>query len=349
MRQPHPAASPFTLTQGEILEQLDWTPAPAAPAPAAPAPLELASPELALLLERLASLRIATLWMTEPSATRVEAYRTSGHPWEILLESQGDLDWIAGRIAAPAALTLTLRPGLWLPHLLQQGGHSARSAWKAFGRFALTLLQRDCCRDSFLIGLLIPPILNAPQPHPDARLPVYTVRHLLEAALPASALPSLPLDPTLAPALLKAWNRALDALLSLGWSNGRANAMVGPADFYIEPYPSWLNPGSTSRKPPDWIEQWFAQPLRLVPPTDLLGLPPDPGKKTAAPSRPARRLRFDRLTGAEIRAARKAKQLTQSQLADALHVHQSLIAKIEVGQRALSEALERSLRQVLDL
>jgi transcriptional regulator with XRE-family HTH domain len=65
--------------------------------------------------------------------------------------------------------------------------------------------------------------------------------------------------------------------------------------------------------------------------------------------RAQRRLRLDRLSGAEIRSARKAKQLTQSQLADVLHVHQSLIAKIEVGQRTVTEALERSLRQVLEL
>jgi DNA-binding XRE family transcriptional regulator len=342
MRQPHPVASAFTLTQGEILDQLDWTATPSAPLP----------PDLGPLLDQLANLSIVTIWMSEPSATRVEAYRTSGHPWEILRETQGNLDWITGRVAPPAALTISLRPGLWLPHLIEQGGLSARSAWAAFGRFALTLLQRDHCRDSFLMSLLIPLILNAPQPHPDARQPSYTVRNLLDAALPTSARETLRLYPDIAPALFKMWNQALEALLSLGWSNGVTPEIVAPAEFYLAPRPAWLHPDLPDRKPPDWMEQWLEQPLKLVPPAALMGL--SPSSPSVRPSRlvspvPARRLRFDRLTGAEIRMARKAKQLTQSQLADVLHVHQSLIAKIEVGQRTVTEALERSLRQILEL
>jgi transcriptional regulator with XRE-family HTH domain len=65
--------------------------------------------------------------------------------------------------------------------------------------------------------------------------------------------------------------------------------------------------------------------------------------------RPQRRRHIERLSGSEIRSARKAKQLTQSQLAEVLHVHQSLIAKIEVGQRTVTADLERTLRQVLEL
>ncbi len=345
MRQPFPAASPFTLTEREILEQLDWTPTPAVPSP----------PDLAPLLEQLTNLSITTIWMSEPSAPHIEVHCTSGHPWEILRATQGNLDWTTGRVAPPAAQTITLRPGLWLPHLMQQGGLSARSAWEAFGQFALTLLQRDHCRDSFLMSLLIPLILNAPQPHPNARSPSYTVQTLLDAALPTSALQTLRLHPDIGPALFKVWNQSLEALLTLGWSNGSTPAMATPAEFYLRPYPDWLNLDHPGRKPPNWIEQWFVQPLSLVPPTALMGLPPAPAPAPndrpthLALPHPTRRLRFDRLTGSQIRTARKAKQLTQSQLADVLHVHQSLIAKIEVGQRTVTEALERSLRQVLEL
>jgi ribosome-binding protein aMBF1 (putative translation factor) len=123
-----------------------------------------------------------------------------------------------------------------------------------------------------------------------------------------------------------------------------------------------LNINSPSRKPSDWERQWLAQPLRLMPPADLMGshiasVPPEkkpsaslqPRVPHSSPSTPSGRLRFNRLTGAEIRTARKAKQLTQTQLAEVLHVHQSLIAKIEVGQRTVTEPLDRALRQVLGL
>jgi DNA-binding XRE family transcriptional regulator len=343
MRQPSPAASPFTLTEREILEQLDWNPSAAVPSP----------PNLAHLLEQLTTLSITTIWMSEPSATHLKAHRTSGHPWEILSVTQGNLDWTTGRVAPPEELTITLRPGLWLPHLIQQGGLSARSAWAAFGQFALTLLEGDHCRDSFLMSLLVPLLLNAPQPYPDARSPSYTVQTLLDAALPTSARHTLQLYPDIGPALFRLWNQTLEALLTLGWSNSSTPAIATPTEFYQLPYPDWLNLDHPGRKPPNWIEQWFVQPLTLVPPADLMGLPPFPAQTDRpahlAPPRPARRLRFERLTGSQIRTARKAKQLTQSQLADVLHVHQSLIAKIEVGQRTITEALEQSLRQVLEL
>jgi DNA-binding transcriptional regulator YiaG len=342
MRQSHPMVSPFTLSLREIEEQLDWTARSQLPSP----------PDLMYLLQQLTDLTIVTIWMPEPSTIHAQTYYTSGHPWDLLSEVQGNFDWVQGRIAQPTQQSITLRPGLWLHHLLQQGGGHALSAWKSFGQIALQLLELDHCRDSFLVSLLVALTLNAPQSHPEAKPSLYTVQNLLDIVLPNGALRSrqLPLDS--ASLLLKTWNQSLEALLELGWSGRSPGALATPSDFYLVPYPDWLEINPHSRKPSDWIAQWLSQPLQFMPPADLMGFVSSSGEKDDIPTQSQetrRRLRFDRLSGSEIRRARKAKQLTQSQLAALLHVHQSLIAKIEVGQRSISEELEQTLRQVLEL
>ncbi len=335
MRHPHP----FTLTHREILEQLDWdTSADQSPSP----------PDLPYLLQQINTLTLTTFWMSEPTAAaQVEAISISGHPWEILSETQGTLDWVTGGISQPAESAITLRPGLWLHHLFEKGGLSARSAWETFGQLALTLLERDHCRDPFLISLLIVLSLNAPEPQPEARPSCYTVHTLLDATLPTPVLETLQLHPDIAPTLFKIWYQALASLVTLGWTS-RPVAQAQPTDFYIAPFPDWLNIHCHSRKPSDWIAQWLVQPLQFIAPFSSVS---EPSSARPLPSvvRGSRRLSLDRLSGSAIRRARKGKALTQSQLADMLHVHQSLIAKIEVGQRTVTEDLERSLRQVLEL
>jgi hypothetical protein len=174
MGQPQPMSNPITLTHREIRTQLDWEPQPDHPAP----------PDLEPLLEQLSALTITSIWMSEPSSTQIEALHTSGHPWDILSAIQGPFDWLTGSITQPNERFITLRPGLWLHHLLQQGGPSARRAWESFGHVALQLLAHEDCRDPFLVSLLIALSLNAPQPHPDARASTYTVHNLLDLALP---------------------------------------------------------------------------------------------------------------------------------------------------------------------
>jgi DNA-binding transcriptional regulator YiaG len=343
-RHPHR----LTLTHREILAQLDWETAAALAQNPPP-------PDLPHLLQQLGTLTLTTLWITEPTAAQIETLSISGHPWEILSETQSPLDGVTGRISPPAESSITLRPGLWLHHLFEKGGASARSTWETFGHLALTLLERDYCRDPFLLSLLLVLSLNAPEPQPEGRPSCYTVHTLLDAVLPTPALATLQHHPDIASTLFKIWYQALASLVNLGWRSfpDAAPSAVQPTDFYIAPFPDWLNIHLHRRKPSDWTAQWLAQPLQFIAPQSSTL---DIGKSCASSVHPTpsairsqRRLRFERLSGAEIRSARKAKQLTQSQLADVLHVHQSLIAKIEVGQRTVTEDLERSLRQVLEL
>jgi DNA-binding XRE family transcriptional regulator len=335
MRHPHS----FTLTHREILEQLDW--GASADQPSSP-------PDLPYLLKQIDTLTLTTFWMSEPTAAaQVEAISISGHPWEILSKTQGTLDWVTGGISQPAESSITLRPGLWLHHLFEKGGLSAQSAWETFGQLALTLLERDHCRDPFLISLLTVLSLNAPEPQPEVRPSCYTVHTLLDATLPTTVLETLQLHPDIAPTLFKIWYQALESLVTLGWTS-RPIAQAQPTDFYIAPFPDWLNIHCHRRKPSDWIAQWLVQPLHFIAPLSAIS-EPSSARPLPSVATGSRRLSLDRLSGSAIRRARKGKALTQSQLADMLHVHQSLIAKIEVGQRTVTEDLERSLRQVLEL
>lgn len=341
MRQSHPANAAFTLSYQDLTDQLGWHPDPLQPAP----------PDLLQLLTHLSTLTITSIWMTESHLAQADAFQACGHPWEILQDTQGVFDWTAGRVSAPTDLRFTFRPGLWLTHLFRHGGTQAQSAWSSFGSYAFQLLQLDYCRNSFLLSLLVSLCLNVPEPGPQVRPVTFSVRNLLDATLPTSTSQALAMHLDMAEAMFKVWQQSLAALLTLGWSGPASERSAMP--FYVAPCPDWLSRTPVSRKPQDWVEQWLAQPIQFQPPPHLMprasSLTPTRERSTTAAGPLLRRLRFERLTGPEIRRARKLKRLTQAQLADQLHVHQSLIAKIEAGQRAVTDELERSLRQVLEL
>nr|MCU0570752.1 helix-turn-helix domain-containing protein [Oculatellaceae cyanobacterium Prado106] len=119
--------------------------------------------------------------------------------------------------------------------------------------------------------------------------------------------------------------------------------------FYIQPCPEWLDPDTKLKKPRGWMDIWLEQKLIIKPPNlipermaSLMTSKKRSPKKLKAASNPP-------LTGAEIKEARKEKGWTQTKLAGTLKVHQSLIAKIESGDRPISAEMETSLRRVLDL
>ncbi|MGB8698984.1 MAG: helix-turn-helix transcriptional regulator [Thermosynechococcaceae cyanobacterium] len=353
MRQPHPTAMSFTLKASDLLNQLAWQPSPEALV------------NLVQGMEQLKTVLVNSLWMTDPQSAQVEAFNISGHPWEILTDARGNLDWTTGQMTQPEQVYFAVRPGLWIQYLLQYSGAEAERSFTQFGQFALTVLKLDYCRDPLLLSLLTYLLFhNATLPQ-EARSSTHTVSDLLAAALVQSGSPDWSTYQPQARALFRWWRQALEALLVLGWSGDRAAPNIRrpdgsqrphPTDFYLSPYPDWLHPNYPHRKPPHWFEEWLTQPLilkapRFINPTASRSQTPAPNTQPSLElddRRPVR-LRFERLTGAEIRTARKAKQLTQAQLAEALQVHQSLIAKIEVGRRAVTDDLEPLFREFLEL
>jgi DNA-binding transcriptional regulator YiaG len=339
MTQPTPQNSAFTLKISDIREQLDWQLSPGADPPD---PLELVT--------QLRNLKISSIWMTDPRSSQVEAFSLNGLPWEILCDIRGNLDWTTGRLTYPEQVYVTLRPGLWVSRLLELGGLPVETAFRALGNLALKVLRQGYCKEPLVLSLLIYLMFReALLSDPDQR-PVESVRDLLTAALPypSDAAWTLPSESALT--LLKVWHRSLEALLVLDWRPNEGHPPYRYSDFYGLSCPDWLL--RASPKPEDWVEQWLALPILLKSPlADRMGTSARqiPSQISSEGSKHPVRLRFDRLTGSEVRSARKALRLTQSQLAEALHVHQSLIAKIEAGQRSVSDDLEQSLRKVLAL
>lgn len=338
MMQPHPQNA-FTLKISDIREQLDWQPSPETDPPD---PLELVT--------QLRDLKISSIWMTDPRSSQVEAFSLSGSPWEVLSDIRGNLDWTTGQLTHPEQVYITIRPGLWVSRLLELGGLPIETAFQTLGRLALVLLRQGYCKEPLVLSLLIYLMFREALLSDPEQRPIDSVRELLTAALPYPSEAVWTIQPESALTLLQVWHRALEALLVLDWIPSEGNLPYHVSDFYGPSCPDWLL--HASPKPKDWVEQWLALPIVLKPPlAEELGTSTQqiPSQISSEGSKYPVRLRFDRLTGSEVRSARKALRLTQSQLADALHVHQSLIAKIEAGRRSVSDDLEQSLRKVLAL
>ncbi len=344
IRQSIPEQDSFSLKAHDVLEQLDWP---------------TSSVSLMTLLhgfERVCSMEVTSVWMLDDQRAQAEAFQVNGRPWEILTDLRGNLDWKTGRIGRPDLILFTIRPGLWVSQVLKIGSTESAKSFEGFARWALSLLKLDLCRDPFLLGLLIYLMRAALSESEGSQFACFSVQELLEAVLQAPARQVLGSSER-ALILFNNWNQALNSLSVLGWASKfsvQEAKKIPPSgtEFYIHPCPEWLNPISSVPKPPDWIEVWLAQSITLKAPQSSSEHPTRARLSLTQPlasDRSLRKLRFDRLTGSEIRTARKAMRLTQAQLAQSLHVHQSLVAKIEAGRRSITEDLEQSLRQILQI
>jgi DNA-binding transcriptional regulator YiaG len=272
--------------------------------------------------------------------------------WEVLIHPHGPLDWRTGKIEKPDEVYITVRPGLWTTYFLGQAGSKAREAMHQFSNLALNLLRLDLNDNELTLRLAIHLTLDARMRASDPHPYEYQVKPLLTAVLPEDVMQQVQ-ESSEAAGLFDHWSHALKLLGKLGWRPEEnslqleAQADQNPV-FYVKPYPKWLEPESSFRKPRGWVNYWLEQRLILKPPI----LEPErlalihanrPDQQTLQP------LYTGNLTGTEVRAARQARNLTQTELAGLLQVHQSLVARIELGDRTISPTLEASLRQVLGL
>lgn len=339
MRQSKPWESTFTLKASDIIEELGWNKNHNTNLPTK-------RNEVASIAHALSCLLVKSVWLEGRGKTQVDASTPIGRMWELLIDPHGQFDWTTGRIENPDEVFITVRPGLWTAHFLNQAGSKAKEALYQFGYLALNILKIDPYHDELALRLAIHLTLDVRIRARDRHPYEYKLRSLLSAILPETDIQDACQSSDKARNLFKRWNHASKLLASLGW-----HSVDNPdaTSFYTVPYPDWMDPESKLKKPRGWIEQWLEQKLVICPPDPIpermSSLSPSktklPKRIKAKDTRP--------LTGEEVKAARKTKGWTQAKLAGTVKVHQSLIAKVEAGKRTISDDLAATLRQVLDL
>jgi DNA-binding transcriptional regulator YiaG len=343
MKQAAPWESTFTIKATDIIQELGWDRNHSTDLPTK-------RNEIANIAYALSCLLVKAVWMEGRGKTRINASTPVGRMWEVLINPQGQLDWATGRIDKPNEVYLTVRPGLWTTHFLNQAGSKAKDALHQFGYLALSILQIDPYHDELALRLAIHLTLEARVGAQAESSYTYTVRSLLQSVLPTTTLQAAQENREKARSLFDRWNHAVKLLAHLGWLSQQGSdtdPFSSPNSvFYVKPYPDWLIPENSIRKPRGWVQDWLDQSLVMQPPHPIPEQDPrsqmKPGRKKSLPA-------HNQLSGTDIRTARKAKKWTQAQLADALQVHQSLVARLESGDRTPSSALEETLRQLLNL
>jgi DNA-binding XRE family transcriptional regulator len=350
MRQSKPWESTFTLKATDIIEELGWDKNHGSNLPTK-------RNEVASIAYALSCLLVKSVWIEGRGKTQVDASTPIGRMWEILIDSQGQFDFVTGRVEQPEEVYITIRPGLWTAHFLNQAGSKAKEALYQFGYLALNILKIDPYHDELALRLAIHLTLDVRIRARDRNPYEYKVRSLLGCILPETVIQEAIQNSDKARNLFKRWNHAAQLLGGLGWRSApiqedetRINADEIPQGvFYTHPYPEWMDPESKVKKPRGWIEQWLEQKLIICPPHPIPERMQSLSRAKAVIPKRLKGKAPTPLSKEDIKAARKAKGWTQAKLAGTVGVDQSLIAKVESGKRAISDDLASDLRQVLSL
>ncbi len=348
MRQAKPWEGTFMIKATDIIEELGWNKNHSSNLPTK-------RNEVASIAHALSCLLVKAVWVEGKGKTQVDASTPIGRMWEILIDPHGQFDWTTGRIENPNEVYITVRPGLWTAHFLNQAGSKAKEALYQFGYLALNILKIDPYHDELALRLAIHLTIDVRIRARDRNPYEYKVRSLLNAILPEAVIQEACDNSDKARNLLKRWNHACELLGSLGWHFDAADVTDAAAQpsrsgvFYISPYPEWMLPDSKQKKPRGWIEQWLAQKLVIRPPNPIPERMSTLARDTPIVSKRLKAKAEKPISAEAVKQARLAKGWTQAKLAGTVKVHQSLIAKIESGKRAINDDLATTLRQILDL
>lgn len=336
MEEDEPWKSTFTLKASDIIQLLGWE-------RNHNTSLSEKRNSVASTAYALSCLLVKSVWAEGRGKRKVDASTPIGRMWDVLIDPHGQIDWVTGKIERPEEVYITVSPGLWTKHFLNRAGNRAREALHQFGYLARDILQIDPYHNEMALRLAIQLTLDSRVRVRNQNPYDYKVKSLLEEVIATAEIDKALTDKYKARDLKNRWNKALKLLMDLGWH----------IEFDPETYPDWLQPGSKAKKPKDWrkvkiIERILRAKLTIRPPHPipvLLSKVKEPKRPKQIPAAPP----VDPLTGEQMRAGRTKRGWSRKELGGFLGISADYIGKLERGDRAITDELDKKLRRLLHL
>jgi DNA-binding XRE family transcriptional regulator len=345
-----PWASQFSLKASDIVRELGWEKNHKRTIPEKL--LEIASTAFAL-----DCLLVKAIWIEGRNRKgQVVASTPIGRVWNVYIQPVGQLN-LEGKIDEPDEIYITVQPGLWTQNFLNKAGAKSKEALYQFSYLAQQVLKIDPYHNELALRLAIHLTL-------DSRVRLdgnYTVRELLEIALPKAVIEEARSNRQQAYQFKKRWDNTLKLLVELDWQ----------VEFDEKTYFQYLQPESTKKKPQGYIDKLLDAHLTIKPPHPIPKLigrktkstvntkakakpkpkakPKAKSKRSSSAQKSQSVVETEPITGTQIRTARKAKNWSQAKLAGFLDVSQKMISLIERGERSLNPELYWQVRQILEI
>lgn len=327
----------FTLKGTDIIQQIGWDKKHR---------LTVADKlsQIASIAFHLGKMLMQCTWVEgKPKGNKVDASVSISPLWVIEVDFRGQMNIFTGKVDDPVEVYIAVRPGPWAEKWLNKMGAKAGIALHQFGWLAAEILKINPYHDELALKLAIHLTMASRIKMRDKNQYEHKVGSLLEAVELEARINAARQLKREAYDLKQRWDNALKLLTSIGWR----------VIFEDSTYPDWLRPVSLAEKPSGWkkekiIDRLWRAKLTIMPPEPIPALLATKAKlspkqlKPAAPS-------WALMTAAQVREARKAKGWSQVKLAGWLGVSQSLVTKLERGERPMSPQLDTKLREVLDI
>ena len=331
MKQPTPWSGKFSLKASDVIRYLGWD-------RRTDLPVHQKLSEIAKTAFVLDCLLVKSVWIEGRNKKGgIDASTPTGRMWNVVVDPRGQLN-TEGRVEKPEEVYITVQPGLIFYSFLNKAGSRLREALYQFGYLAQDILRIDPYHDELALRLAIHLTMDS-RIHTSG---TYRVETLLKHLLPHTLIDTARSDKRKGYDLKQRWDNALKLLMNLNWQIQ-----------FDETYPSWLQPGSKTKKPNEArkmkiIEWLFNAKITIKPPEpipELLASKAKPKQKAKKP----KQISATGITSDQIRKGRNAKGWSQRKLAGWLGVTQTLVGYWEKGKRTPSEAMEIKLRQVLEI
>ena len=331
MKQPTPWSGKFSLKASDVIKYLGWD-------KRTDLPVHQKLNEIAKTAFVLDCLLVKSVWVEGRNKNGgIDASTPTGRMWNVVVDPRGQLD-IEGKVEKPKEVYITVQPGLIFYSFLNKAGNQLREALYQFGYLAQDILRIDPYHDELALRLSIHLTMDS-RIHTSG---TYRVETLLKHLLPHTVVDLARSDKRKGYDLKQRWDNALKLLMNLRWQIQ-----------FDESYPSWLQPGSKTKKPNDArkmkIIEWLLNAkITIRPPEpipELLASKAKPKQKVNKP----KQIPTTGITSDQIRKGRNAKGWSQRKLAGWLGVTQTLVGYWEKGKRTPSEAMEIKLRRVLEI